>query len=79
MSVAISSTVDSYKYSNNKKIISSIMSIYLPKPIGFVPEISSDETSDLIGLILEKTAFYSTSGGQICDRGKLINKEKDVE
>lgn len=55
------------------------MSIYLPKPIGFVPEISSDETSDLIGLILEKTAFYSTSGGQICDRGKLINKEKDVE
>jgi alanyl-tRNA synthetase len=69
-------TDDEGKYASHSSFSTKIQAIYTSS--GFtdnLPILSNSETT--IGIILEKTSFYSESGGQIADTGEITVQTDD--
>lgn len=70
----VATTNDSDKYIWNIKPSADIVAIYTAKGFTESP-INSD--SGMVGIILSNTSFYSTSGGQVADKGELKNNDSN--
>ena len=62
------------QYTGFGDIKAAIKAIYCDN--AFVKTVSSDETTNVFGIILDKTNFYGESGGQQYDTGSLMIDDK---
>ena len=64
----VPTTNDSFKFSLNE-IKANVLSIWDTDSKKFLQTISADENKGIIGVIFDKSNFYSESGGQVFDEG----------
>eukprot|EP00939_MAST-03C_sp_MAST-3C-sp1_P000261 g261.t1 len=71
--MGVSSTASEYKYEWHEKgrVRATIKALFLGQKQGFVDSV--DGSSASVGVVLDKTAFYYTSGGQCSDTGALFS------
>jgi alanyl-tRNA synthetase len=74
-SAGVCKTDQSRKYVEHQKPLATVKAIFTGAPdYKFVDEISGDET---VGVVLDLTSFYATSGGQVNDTGAFVIEGKN--
>ena len=71
----IGDTDDSFKY-EWKDINCKILAIFESSTRKWIDSVSCDNNG-LIGVILDRSAYYAESGGQVCDIGYIIGIDDD--